>query len=134
MNETNLTEAKSLIAEMLRDGAELKAVTGGSFTDAMADWLGPQYLLAARDALSGVPSGQRWEILRAMVQDWAGLRRGDHWAARLQLEREALDWKRANGQAQKEAEFREWGQAAGNSEGTFSGADGRDQCGDYGAD
>jgi len=70
--------------------------------------LGPQYLLVARDAISGVRAGSGGRFLRLMVQDWAGLRRGDHSAARLQLEREAWNWKRANGQAQKEKEFREW--------------------------
>ena len=42
------------------------------------------------------------------MQDWAMLRRGDHSAARLQLDREELDWQRANGKSQKEQEFREW--------------------------
>ena len=42
------------------------------------------------------------------MHDWAMLRRGDHSAARLQLDREQFDWQRANGQAQKEREFREW--------------------------
>lgn len=36
------------------------------------------------------------------------LRRGDHSAARLQLDREELDWQRANSKTQKEQEFREW--------------------------
>jgi hypothetical protein len=74
----------------------------------VADWLAPQYLQAAREKLSGAQGAQRWEILRVFVQDWAMLRRGDHSAARLQLDREELDWQRANGKLQKEQEFREW--------------------------
>ena len=42
------------------------------------------------------------------MQDWSLLRRGDHTAARLQLDREELDWQRANGKSQKEKEFRDW--------------------------
>ena len=67
-----------------------------------------QYLLAAREKLDGAEGAKRWEILRSFVQDWAKLRRGDHSAARLQLDREELDWQRANSQSQKEKDFREW--------------------------
>ena len=42
------------------------------------------------------------------MHDWSLLRRGDHSTARLQLDREELDWQRANSQLQKEKEFREW--------------------------
>jgi hypothetical protein len=42
------------------------------------------------------------------MQDWAMLRRGDHSAARLQLDREELDWQRASSKTQKEKDFREW--------------------------
>ena len=79
-----------------------------SITDAVADWLAPQYLLAAREKLSGTEGARHWEILRAFVQDWAMLRRGEHSAARLQQDREELDWQRANSQTQKEKEFRKW--------------------------
>ena len=75
---------------------------------AVADWLAPQYLLAAREKLTGTPDARQWEILRAMVQDWTVLRRCDHSAARLQLDREELDLERANSRARKEHEFREW--------------------------
>jgi hypothetical protein len=79
-----------------------------SITDAVTDWLAPQYLLAAREKLSGTEGARHWEILRAFVQDWAMLRRGEHSAARLQQDREELDWQRANSQTQKEKEFRKW--------------------------
>ncbi len=90
------------------EGADLKQAMGGSITDAIADWLAPQYLLAAREKLTGAPDARRWEILREIVQDCTVLRRGDHSAARLQLDREELDWQRANSKARKEQEFREW--------------------------
>ena len=48
--------------------------------------------------------------MRTFLHDWALLRRGDHAAARLPLDREQLDWERANRKAQKEQEFREWSQ------------------------
>ena len=69
---------------------------------------GSEYLLASREKLADAHGVARFEVLRAFVQDWSLLRRGDHSAARLQLDREELDWQRANSSAQKEKEFREW--------------------------
>jgi hypothetical protein len=103
-----IAETVSVLREMTADAAELKRAAGGSITDAVADWLAPQYLLAARKKLSGTEGATRWGILRVFVQDWAMLRRGEHSAARLQLDREELDWQRANSQSQKEKEFWEW--------------------------
>jgi len=81
---------------------------GGFVTDAVTGWLAPQYFLAAREKLSATNGSGRFEVLRTFVQDWALLRRGDHSAARLQLDREELDSLRANSKTQKEKEFREW--------------------------
>jgi hypothetical protein len=90
------------------EAQELKSVSGGSVTDAVAGWLASQYLLAARQKLTESNGAGRFEILRTFLHDWTLLRRGDHSAARLQLDREELEWQRANGQFQKEKEFREW--------------------------
>ena len=99
---------KGVLEKMAAEAAELKGACGGPITDVLADWLAPQYALAARERLAKAQGAERWEILRAFVQDWAALRRGDHSAARLQLDREELDWQRANNQTRKEQEFREW--------------------------
>ena len=101
-------KALESLAEMVAEGGEWKTRLGGSITDAVADWLAPQYVLAAREKLTGTDGARRWEILRAVVQDWTVLRRGDHSAARLQLDREEFEWQRANSQTEKEKEFREW--------------------------
>jgi len=110
MNSKGATtvEIRTMLTEMVAEAQDLRQAAGGSVTDAVADWLAPQYLLAVREKLSGTHGAQRWEILRAFAQDWALLRRGEHSAARLQLDREELDWQRANSQSQKEKEFREW--------------------------
>jgi hypothetical protein len=107
-HDSNLAETKSLLVGMAKEAAELKQALGGSITDALADWLAPQYLLAAREKLAGTSDAGRWEMLRGIVQDWTVLRRGDHSAARLQLDREEFDFQRGNSQAQKEKEFRDW--------------------------
>ena len=108
ISNSDLAETKKLLVGMAKEAADLKQAMGGSITDAVAAWLASQYFSAAHEKLAGTEGARRWEILRAFVQDWAALRRGDHSAARLQLDREELDWQRANSQSQKEKEFREW--------------------------
>ncbi len=104
----NLAETKSLLLNMVAEAKELKRTAGGSITDAVADWLTPQYLMAARDKLAGTEGARRWEILRLFVQDWAMLRRGEHSAARLQLDRERLAFERKCAERAKNAEFWKW--------------------------
>lgn len=93
---------------MLAEAKELNQAAGGSVTDAVTGWLAPQFLLAACKKLDTADETARFEVLRMFGRDWSLLRRGDHSAARLQLEREVLDLERANGQIQKEKEFWEW--------------------------
>ena len=106
--DSKLADARQLLREMVAEAQDLKQAAGGSVTDAVAVWLAPQYLLAAREKLTASAEAGRFEVLRTFLHDWAMLRRGDHSAARLQLDREELDWQRANTKAQKEQEFREW--------------------------
>ncbi len=101
-------EVRALLSEMVAESQDLKQAAGGSVTDAVAAWLAPQYLMAAREKLTATDEAGRFEVLRTFMQDWAMLRRGEHSAARLQLDREELDWLRANSKLQKEQEFREW--------------------------
>jgi hypothetical protein len=105
---SNLAETKALLQGMAAEAEELKQALGGSITDAVAGWLAQQYVLAGREQSGRAEGAGRWEVLRAFAQDWTLLRRGDHSAARLQLEREELELARENRQAQKEKEFREW--------------------------
>jgi len=90
MNNSNLDQTKTLLADMAAQARELSSAAGGSITDAMADWLAPQYLMAAHKKLSAAEGDRRWEILRMIVQDSAMLRRGDQMADRLSIERERL--------------------------------------------
>jgi hypothetical protein len=88
---SNLAETKSLLLGMVAEAQELKSAAGGSVTDAVAGWLAPQYMQAAQKKLTATDGTGRYEALRTFVQDWALLRRGDHNAERLQIEREKLD-------------------------------------------
>lgn len=103
--DSNLETVKNLFAGLRAEAKGLKKAAGGSVTDSVAAaWLAPQFLLAARQNLDAADENARFELLRAFIRDWALLRRGDHSAARLQLEREALELKRANTAAQRKEE------------------------------
>lgn len=110
MTTPNLIQAEALhaIRELAAEARELQAAAGGSVSDAVAAWLAPQYLVAARAKLAAAADSGRFEVLRTMVQDWNLLRRGDQAAARLQLDREEFVALQAHRQADKEAEFRAW--------------------------
>jgi hypothetical protein len=105
--KSNVVEVKAMLQDMAAEAADLKQAAGGSVTDSVAGWLAPQYALAARKQLSTASDPEHLQILRTFVQDWTMLRRGDHSAARLQLDREKLELELkkhsdAMAQAQKE--------------------------------
>ncbi len=105
---SGLAETQRLVRAMVGDARELEVAANGCVTDGIAGWLAGHYAATAHENLAEADGRRRWEVLRAFVQDWAVLRRGDHEAARLQLERKELEWQRANSQSEKEKEFRAW--------------------------
>lgn len=86
----HLAATKELLREMAAEAQELQLAAGGSVTDTVAGWLASQYATAAQERLTDAEGARHWEILRAFVQDWSLLRRGDHYAERLSIERERL--------------------------------------------
>src|SRR5260370_21439343 len=84
-------EAKAALVAMATEANELQQAVGGSVTDAVAGWLAPQYVLAAREQLAALEGEGRLKLLRAFVQDWALLRHGDQTAERLEIERKWLE-------------------------------------------
>ena len=112
--QSTLAEAKAALRAMAAEAADLKEAVGGSITEAVADWLAPQYALAARERLAAAKGAERLEILRAFVEDWALLRRGNHYAERLQLEREQLALAREQSKERMEKLFWEWAQKPEN--------------------
>ncbi len=102
-------DIKQSLTQIASEAAELKAAVGGGLTDVVADWLAPQYAVAAREQLANaVDAEARWKVLRMVSGDLSALRRGDHCAERLRLERERLNLLREQWQKDKEAEFEEW--------------------------
>jgi hypothetical protein len=90
MKGSTFAAAKAALVAIAAEADELKRTVGGSITDAVAGWLGPQYALAAREQLADLEGADRFKLLRAFVHDWALLRHGDQTAERLRIEREWL--------------------------------------------
>jgi len=81
------------LAEELNKLAE---TNGRLFTDAMAVWLTARYAVTARaleKAGSRADAVADWRRLRVMIRDIVMLRRGDHFAGRLKLDRERTDFE-----------------------------------------
>lgn len=104
----NPSATQQMLREMVAEAQAMQQAAGGPVTDAVAAWLAPQYFVAVQEKLAAAEGAGRLEVLRTFMHDWAILRRGDHSAARLQLDREELEWQRTHSQAQKEKEFRDW--------------------------
>ena len=107
-SSNKLINDPKLIRRLTTDARTSHKAADGSVTDGVAGWIASQYATTTHGELAAVEGSQRWHILRAMIRDWAILRRNDQAAVRLQLAREQLELNRSNNQAQKEKEFRQW--------------------------
>jgi hypothetical protein len=99
MNNSNLAQTKTLLADMAVQARELSSAAGGSVTDAVAGWLAARYASAAHEKLAGADAARQWEVLRMVVQDWHLLRHGDHVSERLRIEGERVKLARDEVQA-----------------------------------
>jgi hypothetical protein len=78
------------IAERLReDATEWNAKGRAPLTDTLAFWLVARYALATR-RVAETGGREGWRLLREMCGDIVELRKGDHTAERLRIERERL--------------------------------------------
>lgn len=84
-------EAREQASQLHAEVAELKQAGEAPLTDALAQFLAAQYVLATRTALRQA-SGEPLPLptLRVLCADVVSLRRGDHQVERLRLERERL--------------------------------------------
>ena len=62
-------------------------------TDSQALWLAARYAVATR-RVAETEGPEGWRLLRELCADVVELRRGDHSAERLRLEREELEFER----------------------------------------
>ena len=81
-----LDEARRVVAE----GKELGEIGHKALADNLAVWLTGRYIVATRQLLDKGDHPEAWKMLREMCQDVVALRRGDHGAEWLRLDRERL--------------------------------------------
>jgi len=81
-----LAEARRVVAE----GGELAEIGAGAMADNLAVWLTGRYIVATRRLMEAGDGPEAWKLLREMCHDVVALRRGDHGAEWLRLDRERL--------------------------------------------
>jgi len=106
-------EALKGVGKFREEAAELRRNTGeddGGLIEDMAVWILAR-LMAALRTQSGEGGGPDFRVLRQVCGDVVALRRGDHQAERLRMERErvAMDWKRLEFDGERVAVQKHWG-------------------------
>jgi hypothetical protein len=97
------------IRGLLAEVADLKKAGADALTDTLAHWLTAHYVVAAKAAAKNAGAeGIDVKILRALSADVVALRRGDHYAERLSIEREQLELDRELSNQRVEKLFWEW--------------------------
>ena len=82
-------EALHFAHRLAKDATELQPKGRPPLSDTLAFWLAARYALATR-TLAALDSPDHWRQLREFCADVVELRRGDHTAERLRLDREHL--------------------------------------------
>jgi hypothetical protein len=97
------------IRELLAEVADLKRAGAEALTDTLAHWLTAHYVGAAKSAVRKAGGkGMDLRTLRGLIADVVALRRGDHSAERLIIEREQLELNRDLSRERTEKLFFEW--------------------------
>jgi hypothetical protein len=97
------------IREIVAEVASLKEAGAEALTDTLAHWLAAHYVAAAKSAVRKAGTkGLDLKTLRGLIADVVALRRGDHSAERLSVEREQLELNRQLLKDRMEKLFWEW--------------------------
>ena len=100
-------EALEVAARLGEDAAEWQAEGRPPLTDTLALWVAARYAVATR-RVAETEGVAGWRLLREMCNDLVELRKGEHSAARLRMERERLELERAQERKKTEEEYWAW--------------------------
>ena len=100
-------EALEVAGRLGEDAAEWSAAGRPPLTDTLAHWLVARYAVATR-RVAETEGAEGWRLLRELCGDIVELRRGDHSAERLRMERERLDFDRERDRERTEEELWAW--------------------------
>lgn len=106
-------EALAVAERLGEDAAEWQAEGRPPLTATLALWVAARYAVATR-RVAETEGAAGWRLLREMCNDLVELRRGDHSAERLRMEREQMELERA--QERKKTEEEHWAWARENQE------------------
>jgi len=102
-------EAMADVRRVVAEAKALSAAANGALTDHLAAWIAGRYAIATRQLAADTGNGTvNWNLLRAMCHDLVDLRRGDHSAESLRLERARWDAEQAEKKVDLEKQFWEW--------------------------
>jgi hypothetical protein len=93
-----LAEARRVMSE----GRELAQTGKGALADNLAVWITGRYVLATRKLMENGDDASAWKMLRELCHDLVALRRGDHGAEWLRIERERLKLQRKKQHSDRE--------------------------------
>jgi len=97
------------VQRVVAEAKELSQAADGALTDKLAVWTAGRYAIATRQlAAKSRNGGVDWNLLRALCHDLVDLRRGDHSAESLRIERERLEMERVEQKENLEKQFWEW--------------------------
>jgi hypothetical protein len=88
---------------ILSEGLELSEAGEKVFADRMAVWLLGRYAVASRKLIENPDDPGAWKLLRELCHDVVNLRRGEHGAEWLRLERERIELLRQRNQREDKA-------------------------------
>jgi hypothetical protein len=83
-------------AHFLAESRQLAQAGQGALTDHLATFVAARYALATRQLSDQVEESEHWKLLRALCHDVVRLRRGDHLAESLRLQRQLLQMRQHN--------------------------------------
>lgn len=90
--EQEFSETLSAVRELALETRALREGTNEPLTETLALWVAARYAVAAKTLVAGGEEGEiPWKLLRAFCNDIVALRKGDHSAENLKLERQWLD-------------------------------------------
>jgi len=94
-----LAETQRIVSE----GMELDKVGDKALADKLAAWLLGRYAVATRQLIENEHDPAAWKLLREVCHDLVALRRGDHFAEWLRIDREKLELQRRRQEPEEKA-------------------------------
>jgi hypothetical protein len=99
MLQAALAETERIVSE----GMELDKIGDKALADKLAAWLLGRYAVATRKLIENENDPSAWKLLREVCHDLVALRRGDHFAEWLRIDREKLELQRRRQEREEKA-------------------------------